>query len=48
MEDFSEEDMELDEEERPKWKTCLGCLWVGAYLFMYVCLFLKYLPFMIG
>jgi len=34
MEDFSEEDIEQDEEERPKWKTRLGCLWVVAVLCM--------------
>jgi len=36
MEDFSEEDIELDEEDRSKWKTRLGCLWVVAYLCMSV------------
>ncbi len=34
MEDFSEEDIEQDEEVRPKWKTRVGCSWLVAYLGM--------------
>jgi len=34
MEDFIEEDVDANEEERPKWKTRLGCLWVVAFLCM--------------
>lgn len=34
MEDFSKEDIEQDEEEHPKWKTRLGCLWAVAYICM--------------
>jgi len=38
MEEFSEEDFDQDikqdEEEHPKWKTRLGCLWLVGYLCM--------------